>query len=37
VTVVDPACGSSAYLLGMLHELVDLQRLLYKSKLIAGA
>ena len=25
VTVVDPACGSGAYLLGMLQELVDLQ------------
>jgi len=37
VTVVDPACGSGAYLLGMLHELVDLQRLLYNSNLIAGA
>src|SRR4051794_4404528 len=28
ITVVDPACGSGAYLLGMLHELVDLQKLL---------
>jgi hypothetical protein len=33
-TVLDPACGSGAYLLGMLHELVDLQMLLYSSKLI---
>ena len=37
VTVVDPACGSGAYLLGMLHELVELQRLLWNSDLIAGA
>ncbi|MCY4618577.1 MAG: hypothetical protein OXD50_08505 [Chloroflexi bacterium] len=29
VTVVDPACGSGAYLLGMMHELVDLQRTLF--------
>lgn len=28
VTVVDPACGSGAYLLGMLRELVDLQQVL---------
>ena len=28
VRVVDPACGSGAYLLGMLHELHDLTRLL---------
>jgi len=37
VTVVDPACGSGAYLLGMMHELVELQRLLWSSDLIAGA
>jgi len=37
VTVVDPACGSGAYLLGMLHELVELQRLLWNSTMIAGA
>ncbi len=37
ITVVDPACGSGAYLLGMLHELVELQRLLWNSNLIAGA
>jgi len=37
ITVVDPACGSGAYLLGMLHELVDLQKLLYNSNLIVGA
>ena len=29
VTVVDPACGSGAYLLGMMHELIDLQTALY--------
>ena len=29
VTVVDPACGSGAYLLGMMQELVDLQTALY--------
>ena len=25
VTVVDPACGSGAYLLGMMQELIELQ------------
>ena len=29
VTVVDPACGSGAYLLGMMQELIDLQTALY--------
>ena len=29
VTVVDPACGSGAYLLGMMQELVDLQTALF--------
>ena len=29
ITVVDPACGSGAYLLGMLQELVELQSALY--------
>ena len=29
VTVVNPACGSDAYLLGMMHELVELQIELY--------
>lgn len=29
VHVVDPACGSGAYLLGMLHELVELRKLLF--------
>lgn len=37
VTVLDPACGSGAYLLGMLHELIEQQRLLYNSDLIADA
>ena len=31
VRVVDPACGSGAYLLGMLHELVELRKLLFNS------
>lgn len=30
---VDPACGSGAYLLGLLHELIRLYRLLYSDKL----
>ena len=29
VTVIDPACGSGAYLLGMLQELVELQTALF--------
>ena len=29
VTVVDPACGSGAYLLGMMQELTELQTILY--------
>jgi hypothetical protein len=33
VRAVDPACGSGAYLLGLLHEIVDLYRLLYSDKL----
>src|SRR5579859_22456 len=37
VTAVDPACGSGAYLLGMLHELVELQQLLYSSSLLHDA
>ena len=32
---VDPACGSGAYLLGLLHEMVDLYTLLYSDKLKA--
>jgi hypothetical protein len=31
VTVCDPACGSGAYLLGMLHELLELRRCLFSS------
>jgi type I restriction-modification system DNA methylase subunit len=31
VTVCDPACGSGAYLLGMLHELLELRECLFKS------
>lgn len=37
VTVVDPACGSGAYLLGMLHEIIDQMGLLYNSDLIPDA
>ena len=33
VTVVDPACGSGAYLLGMMQELVELQTELYNAGL----
>jgi hypothetical protein len=32
VTVCDPACGSGAYLLGMLHELLDLRACLFTAK-----
>ena len=32
IRVCDPACGSGAYLLGMMHELIDLRRCLFKSK-----
>ena len=31
ISVVDPACGSGAYLLGMMQELVDLQTELYNA------
>jgi type I restriction-modification system DNA methylase subunit len=31
VTVCDPACGSGAYLLGMLHELLDLRQALFAN------
>jgi hypothetical protein len=31
---VDPACGSGAYLLGLLHELVAIYRLLISEKLV---
>lgn len=33
ITVCDPACGSGAYLVGMLHELVELKQALYSDKL----
>ena len=32
LTVVDPACGSGAYLLGMMQELVELQSALYNVR-----
>jgi len=32
VTVCDPACGSGAYLLGMLHELLELRAALFATK-----
>jgi len=32
VRVCDPACGSGAYLLGMLHELLDLRSCLFSTK-----
>jgi type I restriction-modification system DNA methylase subunit len=31
ITVCDPACGSGAYLLGMMHELLGLQECLFPS------
>ena len=34
IKVVDPACGSGAYLLGMMHELVELETALYSEKLL---
>ena len=37
VDVVDPACGSGAYLLGMMQELVELQTSLYSDRLRATA
>ena len=37
VTVVDPACGSGAYLLGMMQELIELQTALYSDKLQVDA
>lgn len=32
VTICDPACGSGAYLVGMLHELIDLRLVLFNRK-----
>ena len=37
IKVVDPACGSGAYLLGMMHELVELETALYSEKLLMDA
>jgi hypothetical protein len=37
ITIVDPACGSGAYLLGMMQELLELENLLYNPSLIARA
>ncbi len=37
VTVVDPACGSGAYLLGMMQELVELWAILYSDRLKTDA
>jgi len=34
IKAVDPACGSGAYLLGMMHELVELETALYSEKLL---
>lgn len=34
VKAVDPACGSGAYLLGLLQELVSIYHLLYSDKLV---
>jgi len=33
VTVCDPACGSGAYLVGMLHELIEFKQALYSERL----
>jgi hypothetical protein len=32
ITVCDPACGSGAYLLGMMHELLDLRQCLFQTR-----
>lgn len=37
VRICDPACGSGAYLLGMMHELTRLRAALFKSKKIDDA
>ena len=37
VKVVDPACGSGAYLLGMMQELIELQTALYNVGVDAKA
>jgi len=36
VRVCDPACGSGAYLLGMLHELLDLRECLFATRKIGA-
>ncbi len=36
-SVIDPACGSGAYLLGMMQELVDLHTALYSDRLKSDA
>lgn len=37
ITVVDPACGSGAYLLGMMQEILELEDHLYSSQLAPDA
>ncbi len=37
VTVVDPACGSGAYLLGMMQELIELQTVLFSDQLLSDS
>lgn len=37
VRVLDPACGSGAYLVGMLHELLDLRAALFASRGVDAA
>ena len=37
VTVADPACGSGAYLLGMMQELIELQTALFSDQLLADS
>jgi len=37
ITVVDPACGSGAYLLGMMQELLECETALYNPQLLACA
>ena len=34
VTILDPACGSGAYLVGMMQELIDLETALYSDRLL---
>lgn len=36
VRICDPACGSGAYLLGMLHELLDLRQCIYDTRRLDG-